>query len=86
MALKVIDLESADGQLDALQMEVRFLAQTRCPQLIHFHEAHVVGDKLWCVPHSPCCVRSCQQRLLWSDRVITEFLSGGSVLDLIESG
>ncbi len=65
VAVKQIDLESSDDDIEEIQKEIAILRTCRHPNITKYYGCFVKGYKLW---------------------IIMECLSGGSCLDLLQSG
>ncbi|XP_058779617.1 uncharacterized protein LOC131653481 isoform X3 [Vicia villosa] len=65
VAIKVIDLEESEDDIDDIQKEVSVLSQCRCPYITEYYGSFLNQTKLW---------------------IIMEYMAGGSVADLLQSG
>ncbi|CAM9847974.1 unnamed protein product [Choristocarpus tenellus] len=48
-AVKVIDLDAAEDEIEEIQREIQMLQACKCPQLTRYHGSFIVGSKLWIV-------------------------------------
>nr|CCA17871.1 protein kinase putative [Albugo laibachii Nc14] len=48
-AVKIVDLEAAQDELDDVQQEIKVLSQCSCDQLTRYITSFIVGTKLWIV-------------------------------------
>ncbi|RDX99618.1 Serine/threonine-protein kinase svkA, partial [Mucuna pruriens] len=65
VAIKVIDLEESEDDIDDIQKEISVLSQCRCPYITEYYGSYLNQTKLW---------------------IIMEYMAGGSVADLLQSG
>ena len=65
VAIKVIDLEKAQDEIDDIQAEVRVMATCQSEYVTRYHSSYTVATRLF---------------------IVMEFISGGSVLDLMDAG
>ncbi|XP_020235925.1 serine/threonine-protein kinase 4 [Cajanus cajan] len=65
VAIKVIDLEESEDEIDDIQKEISVLSQCRCPYITEYYGSYINQTKLW---------------------IIMEYMAGGSVADLLQSG
>ncbi|ERN16711.1 serine/threonine-protein kinase 24 isoform X1 [Amborella trichopoda] len=65
VAIKVIDLEEAEDEIEDIHKEISVLSQCRCPYITEYYGSYLHQTKLW---------------------ILMEFMAGGSVADLIQTG
>lgn len=63
VALKLIDLEKADEEIEVLQREIKVMSQISNPYVVQYYSSLMKGSTLW---------------------IIMEFMSGGSLKELLD--
>ncbi|CAM9723806.1 unnamed protein product [Discosporangium mesarthrocarpum] len=48
-AIKIIDLDAAEEEIEEIQQEIQMLQACKCPQLTRYHGSFIVGSALWIV-------------------------------------
>lgn len=46
-AVKIVDLEAGQDELDDVQQEIKVLSQCSCDQLTRYITSFIIGTKLW---------------------------------------
>ena len=49
VAIKVVDLEQAEDEIEDIQQEIAVMAQCDSPHVTRYHGSYVMGTKLWLV-------------------------------------
>lgn len=63
VAIKIVNLEGDDADIDEIRREVSVLCQCDSPYIIKYHESHLVGSKL-CIVMDHCALGSLRQILV----------------------
>lgn len=64
VALKLVDLEKADDEIEVIQREIKVMSQISNPHVVKYHSSLMKGSTLW---------------------IVMEFMSGGSLKELIDT-
>ena len=83
VAIKVIDLEEAEDEIEDIQQEIHILAECDSPHVTRYYGSYLkvsVCVSCVCISSDVYVCLSLQGTKLW---IIMEYLGGGSALDLV---
>ena len=77
VAIKIIDLEEAEDEIEDIQQEITVLSQCNSPHVTKYYGSYLKVCLMWCIM---MIYLVHQGTKLW---IIMEYLGGGSALDLV---
>jgi serine/threonine-protein kinase 24/25/MST4 len=49
VAIKVVDLDDAEDEIESIQSEISILSQCACPYIVKYYGSYIKGTKLWII-------------------------------------